>query len=704
MEQKINPYAILFEPLKIGPKTAPNRFYQAPHCNGMGRRFPSSMARMRGVKAEGGWGVVCTEQCDIHWTSDVFGEIRLWDDRDIPTLARMVDEVHRHGALAGIELAHLGHHTSNLFSRESAMSPSGQAPAKYHPGYARAMDKADIRNLRRWHRNAALRAKKAGYDCIHVYAGHDLSIAMHFLGRRYNQRTDEYGGSLTNRTRLLRELIEDTKDAIGDTCAVIVRLAVDELLGEKGIVHDQEGREIISMLAELPDLWDVNCSDWHNDSVTARFAEEGFQEPYISFVKQVTTKPVVGVGRYTTPDRMVSLIKRGVLDMIGAARPSIADPFLPQKIRQGRIEDIRECIGCNICVAYSNSMVPLRCTQNPTIGEEFRRGWHPEYIPAKDSDARILVVGAGPAGLEAAMSLGKRGYDVILAEASAELGGRVTRESKLPGLASWKRVVDYRVHQISRSDNVQVYRENPLTAEDMLGLECSRIVFATGGIWRRDGIGREQYEPIPGFDVGAVYTPDDIMAGAEVKGPVVIFDTDHYYMGGVLAELLRSRGLSVTLVTPMPVVSAWTELNLEQARIQSRLHRLGVEIIPLHSLHEISSDHVTLSYTYGGAQRQVEASSIVLVTTRVPNDAVYCQLQARNSDWRASGIENVTRIGDCYSPDTIAQAVWTGHRYARTLGNPEDINDEVPFKREIVELSSDPPYAGSDGCGADRHH
>ena len=181
------------------------------------------------------------------------------------------------------------------------------------------------------------------------------------------------------------------------------------------------------MLAELPDMWDVNVSDWENDSMTSRFAQEGYQEEYISFVKSVTSKPVAAVGRYTSPDTMVSAIRRGVVDMIGAARPSIADPFLPAKIKAGRPEDIRECIGCNVCAAWNNLSAPSRCTQNPTMGEEWRKGWHPETIAPKESDSTVLIIGAGPAGLEAALGLGKRGYNVILAEAGSEAGGRVTR-------------------------------------------------------------------------------------------------------------------------------------------------------------------------------------------------------------------------------------------------------------------------------------
>ena len=176
-----------------------------------------------------------------------------------------------------------------------------------------------------------MNARKAGFDIVNIYAAHDLALPFHFISRRHNQRSDEYGGSLENRTRLLRELIEICKDAIGHEIAVGVRLSVDELVGPSGICADGEGKEVVEMLAEVPDIWDVNVGKWAQDSISSRFGPEGSQEAYVNFVKQVTTKPVVGVGRFTSPETMLGQIKRGVLDLIGAARPSIADPFLPEK-------------------------------------------------------------------------------------------------------------------------------------------------------------------------------------------------------------------------------------------------------------------------------------------------------------------------------------------------------------------------------------
>jgi len=676
-------YDILFEPVKIGPKTAKNRFYQVPHCSGMGHVMPRSEAAMRGIKAEGGWAVVSTQECDIHPSSDIlpYPEARLWDEGDMPALALMADSVHRHGALAAIELTHHGPSTANYYSREAPMGPSQGSITWDAPTQARAMDKADIRDYLRWHRTAALRARKIGFDIIYCYAGHNIALPMHFLQKRRNQRSDEYGGSLENRARLFRELIEDTKDAVGDSCAVAVRLAVDELLGPDGITSETEGREVVEMLAELPDLWDVNVSDWSNDSVTSRFAEEGYQEVHIAFVKKLTTKPVVGVGRFTSPDAMVSQIRRGILDMIGAARPSIADPFLPRKIEEGRVDDIRECIGCNMCVSGDFTMTPMRCTQNPTMGEEWRRGWHPEIITRKGSEDSVLVVGAGPAGLECARALGQRGYTVQLADASSDLGGRVTRESKLPGLAAWARVRDHRLLQIEKMANVSVYPSSAMTAADVRELGCAYVVVATGARWRRDGVGRANALAIPGFDRSGILTPEDLMDGASLSAdPVVIFDDDHYYMGGVLAELLRRRGLAVTLVTPEESASQWTHHTLEHGRIQTRLLETGVTIVANRNVVAFRGDHVETACVFTGRTSAIPCGRVVSVTSRLPNDDLYTALAADPETLRAAGIKSVTAIADAFCPATIAHAVHAGHRYARELDAPAD--RDMPFRRE----------------------
>ncbi len=688
--KRIPRFDVLLEPVRIGPVTARNRFFQVPHCNGMGYRDVTAHAEMRAIKAEGGWAVICTEQAEIHYSSEItpFIELRIWDDQDIPALARIADRIHDHGALAGIELCYNGMNGPNLYSRTAPMGPAHLPVATFtaDPVQARRMELSDIDDLRRWHRAAVRRSLQAGYDLVYVYAGHALGGIHHFLSRRYNDRTDAYGGSAANRMRLLREILEDSREEADGRAAVACRITVDELLGDAGITR-QDIEEVLGTLGELPDLWDFVLGSWEDDSVTARFGEEADQEQYVRGLKALTTKPVVGVGRFTSPDTMVRMVKSGVLDLIGAARPSIADPFLPRKIEEGRLEDIRECIGCNICVAGDFTMSPIRCTQNPAMGEEWRRGWHPERMRPKTTEAKVLVIGGGPAGLEAAQSLGKRGYEVILAETSNSLGGRCAREARLPGMASYIRVIDYRVAQLRRLRNVE-RTQGEVSAEEILTYDFDHVAVATGARWRADGVGRFHTQPIPRDPSLPVYTPDDLMGGRRPDADhVLIYDDDHYYMGGVLAELLAGAGRRVTLVTPANCVSSWTAATMDQHRIQRRLLELGVDIVASHAILSTDTGGVQTICVFTQRERHIDCEAALLVTARLPQDAVYRQLLARRSAWADAGLRSVRAVGDCWCPGTIAAAVWEGRRYAEELDEDSDRGDTVPFRREVTELA-----------------
>ncbi len=677
-------YDILFQPVQIGPVSTKNRFYQVPHCTGMGWVRPRTLAEMRGVKAEGGWGVVCTEYCSIHPASDdqLHISATLWDDTDVNNHRLMTDKVHAHGGLAGAELWFSGSRSANIATRLVSMDVASRPNGVGHPFQTRAMDKEDIRNLRRWHRNAALRARAAGFDIVYVYATHGYLLA-HFLDPETNTRSDEYGGSLENRTRLVRELIAETKDAVGDRCAVAVRFAADAEAGEDGQPILGERQEMFAMLAEMPDLWDINIANYSLEMGASRFVKEGALKPYMHWVRSVTTKPVVTVGRFTSPDTMAAWVKSGLTDLIGAARPSIADPFLPKKIEEGRIEDIRECIGCNVCYSGDSLAVPIRCTQNPTMGEEWRHGWHPDRIAARGSDTQVLVVGAGPAGLEAARALGQRGYRVALAEAGRVLGGRVVREAALPGMQEYIRVRDWREGQIARMSNVEVFRESRMTAEDVRDFGADHVVIATGARWRRDLFTGKRFEPIA-EDATPVFTPDDIMDGRLPEGPVVVYDADGYYMGGVIAEKLRAAGLEVTLVTPDDRVSSWAENTGEGWRVPGYLMALGIKLLTAHKLSWFDCEQVTLACVHSERERASKARGLVLVGQRAPVDGLYTALRYAPDGSHAALPFTLARIGDCEAPAIIAAATHAGHRYAQELDQVMDI--DLPMRHDKVDV------------------
>ena len=648
-------FDILFEPVKIGPVTAPNRFWQVPHCTGMGNIYPQTMATMRGVKAEGGWGVVNTEYCSIHPTSDDTHApyASIWDEGDVRNLAAMTTAVHAHGALAGVELWHGGQRSSNVLSREAPLAPDSMM-AERNPWQSQRMDRQDIAALRDWHRAAARRALAAGFDVVYVYAAHTYLVTQ-FLDRSTNRRTDEYGGDALARARLYLELVEETREVLADRAALATRV---EVYAEDGSGRDERA-ELLARISPFVDVFDVTIPDYGTEMGPSRFVKEGVLEEHVAHVRAATGKPVVSVGRFTSPETMLSQVRRGVLDFIGAARPSIADPFLPEKIRQGRLDEIRECIGCNICYAHDWLGAPIRCTQNPTMGEEWRRGWHPERAPAVVGQADpVLVVGAGPAGLEAALTLGRRGVPVLLAEAGDEPGGRVTLEAALPGLSEWARVRDWRVHQIGKMANVELFRASRMDRASVLETGVRHVLIATGSQWRIDGRGRSHPAGIATFADRRTVAPEAVLGGARPEGPVVIFDDEEYHIAAGIAEQLAADGLDVCYVTPGKVAAEWSIFTTEQGRIQARLMELGVTIVTSTVVSGLGPGTAELTCGFTGRRREIACATLIPVTSREPVDGLWLDL-------KDAGLATLERVGDARAPGLIAHAVHDGHRAGR---------------------------------------
>ncbi len=688
-------FDVLFERVDIGPVTLPNRFYQVPHCTGFGVEKPLSQAALRRVKAEGGWGGVCTEYAAVSRDSDEspYVSVRMWDEGDADALRLTTEAVHEHGALAGIELSHTGVHGENSESRLPPLAPS-QIAGDFAPGaMPKAMTIADIRRVQDdWVRAAEL-SRDAGFDIVYVYGGHTY-LPGQFLSPYYNRRDDEYGGSLRNRARFWLETLERVRAAVGERCAVACRVAVSRAEAAAGIDLD-EGLEFVRMADDLVDLWDVNIgsiAEWSQDSGPSRFFAEGWQLEYTGRVREATSKPIVGVGRITDPYLMERIVRSGAWDLIGAARPSIADPFLPAKIRDGRLDEIRECIGCNICISKADDRRHLGCTQNPTAGEEYRRGWHPERVdPLEHPDREALVIGAGPAGMECAVTLAKRGLRrVRLVDSAALVGGHLRWVTRLPGLGEWGRVAAYRTVQARRLENLEIELGHRWSAADVAASAADIVVVATGSQWAADGLNSATRGPIPGADASLphVLTPEQIVVdGKRPPGSrVVVYDCDGYYAGPAVAELLAGEGLTVELVTCHEQVAPFAAETLEDALTRERLHAAGVSMWRSTTVIAIDAGGVDAEGEFGDPVR-IDADGVVLVTQRLSDDALWRELDGR---------PGVYRVGDCVAPRLMAEAIFDGHRLAREIEGA-DPSVALPYLRErpgdLLELGPNPGAA-----------
>ena len=290
-------------------------------------------------------------------------------------------------------------------------------------------------------------------------------------------------------------------------------------------------------------------------------------------------------------------------------------------------------------------------------------------------------MGAGPAGLEAALALSDRGYDVILSEAKKHMGGRALSETTLKPLADWRRVADYRTYMLSQRANVQSYTESELSVNDILETGAAQVAIATGSKWRLDFSGLQHQQSLPVEDGANIVSVDDVLKGEYPKGRVLIYDDDHYYLASAIAEQLASKGCEVALVTPASEIASWTHHTLEYEHIQLRLRELGVEIICNKYIKCIKAQQVTLGCVYIDQRTEVYADAVIPLTSREPQDALYNELFERKVEWQDSGIKNITAIGDCYAPVTMAMAVYAGHEYARTLDqSPEVVGF---FRREL---------------------
>ncbi len=673
-KKKTGQYDALFEPIQIGPVTIPNRIFQPPHCTMFGEG--NRNAAFRAEKSKGGFGLIVQEWSSVHPTAD-YSPTRsgiIWDLSLLGEHKKMVDAVHKYEAKYFIQLVHQGIQTAWFGSatKEPPWAPSPvQDPLNGSQG--KEMEEEDIEECIEAHVRGAIMAKLAGYDGVEIHAAHGYLIAQ-FLSPQYNKRTDRWGGSLENRMRFWREIQRRVRDAVGPDMAVSARFVFDER-SPWGIKPD-EGLEMMVMMDDLVDFWDLSRGEYSTipDMMgPARSQPENYQMADTTEIRRKLHQrcpkktPVGGCGRIKNPDDALRMIKNDEVDMVGLVRQSIADPHWPRKIREGRLDEIRECTHNNTCLsALVYSRPGIECIQNPCAGEEYH-GFTPEEFEPAAKKKTVLVIGGGVTGMEVARVAAARGHTVHVHEADNKPGGHTNLLAQLPGCAEWARLVSYRETML-RKLGVEIHTNSPMTAAQALEYGADDVVFATGAAWDREGFNPIVKSPVPGHDKPHVLVPEDILGkGTKAVGQrVLIADCDAYLMGVGLAELLASQGKEVTLAA-YPNVGHYLVGTVELASVLQQLVKLKVRLLPM-LLGGITDKGASLFNALTGETMNVSVDTVVLVTRRVPRTSIYLETKAAAAV-KADG-PKVHLTGEAISPKTyysMPRAMFWAHRLGRQL-------------------------------------
>lgn len=531
-------YPHIFSPLRIGPLTAKNRVkYAATETNFNfrdGYVSDKEVAYME-AQAEGGAGIVTTQGAypDPKGEGKGFmGQMAIYDDRFLEGLSRIAEAIHRHGALAALQIMHCGREGGVELDYCLMPSPIPQRLSYFKP--PREMTKADIRRAIKDHIEAAKRAARAGFDIVEIsgIVGYLIST---FISRYTNHRTDEYGGDIRSRCRLMTEILSGIKEALGEKVALGIRLCGLELLEDRGGNSLEESLESFRLAEEAGADYVSVTVGWHesSQSVITRDVPMGHWLWVAKEVKEVVSVPVAMAFRLFTPQVAEEAIARGDIDLWEVCRPMIADPRLPQKAREGREEEIIPCVACNLCFIRLYYHEPIMCTVRPTLGKEGEEGsGYRGFFPAKRRK-KIAVLGGGPAGMEFAAVAAKRGHEVTLYEREIRLGGSLLLASKVEeGDREFLRLVDHLRGECERKGVEVITGEEP-TPSSLAHRGFDTVVLATGARY------------ISPFE-GPFLTPYEVMTG-EMKGKEAIV-VGGEGVGMALALFLVRQGVEVTLL------------------------------------------------------------------------------------------------------------------------------------------------------------
>ncbi len=650
-----NSFEHILSPIKIGNLTIRNRILVTGHGTNFGvgglpsERHVSYLAE----RAKGGVGLVIMEATAVDRSPVSVGgagaNIYNVDDTIIPWYRKIADAVHSHGGAIFTMLSHSGRNTTMGVDGQPPVAPS-PIPMDRTRDLPHELEIWEVEEVVRAFASAAARCKAGGLDGVEPSVCHGNLITQ-FISPFSNKRRDRYGGSEENRMRFAYEVLEAMRAAVGPDYVLGMRLSADELV-EGGYSVDDMLR-LAPTMVEAGKLDYVNVSAGTNSDMWSRsihyptiYSPNRPLVRFASALKEVIKVPVFCIGKIADPAEAEEIVSRGLADMVAMTRAHIAEPEIVKKVQQGRLDDIRTCIYCNeTCFRRSQQGTPISCVYNPRSGREVDF----KDLAAPSSRKRVLVIGGGPGGMEAARVAAERGHRVELHERGDRLGGQVLALARAPYRDVYLQIPRWLERQV-RKLGVEVHLNSEMTAEAALARDADVVVVATGASDSRPAI--------PGADLAYVFTARQALEGARLGRRVVIGDWDGRHMGTSVAEFLVDGGHQVEIVSSAFYIGADIEL-LTWRPLYERLVEKGVMMAPMERVVAIEPDAVVIRSIITRAERRAPAASVVLCSRGTADLGLYRKLRGK--------VKELHAVGDCWAPRQIEQAILEGHKVALGL-------------------------------------
>jgi 2,4-dienoyl-CoA reductase-like NADH-dependent reductase (Old Yellow Enzyme family) len=680
-------YPHVFSPIKVGPVELRNRFYASPQSMplNIGGKPSDDFIHYNVARAKGGCGLVFLSMA-AHTRGRTIQPC-IYPQEHVASFRALADAVHEAGARIFAE-PYFHWATAAPWQPLSPPGPAlGPSVAQYSYNErrytTREMTRREIRETVDALSRTTRHLREAGFDGIMLHAAHGALLEQ-FLSPYFNRRTDEYGGSLENRMRFLVETLEGVRAATGGGMAVGMRLNCDELLS--GGYEKADAYQILKRIADsgLIDFADLDVAvepDQFHLGMPSVFVQPHVYRPYVEAVRGAAGKiPVFSVlGRLTSIADAEAALASGVCDMVGAARALMAEPELVRNARDGNEDRSRTCIACNVCMATMHEGAQT-CAINPSTWRE--RLWGADSFTPAPRASRVIVVGGGPAGLEAARVAKLRGHDVTLFEARARLGGALALWAMLPGREFYRKAVDWWERELTRL-GVKVRLETAAAAAAVLAEKPDAVIVATGARYSAGGRSNHRDRDIPGHDRDFVYRPEEILLGkARPKGKVVLLDGEGMHTGIGIAEMLAAAGCDVECISPhIAPMSPRLFGTQEGPFLMKRLRSAGVKLTTSNYVKSIG-DHEVIAYdVYSGQERVIEnVDAVVLATGRAQVGGLERELDGK--------VPQLFTVGDALAARMWATASYEGHKFARYIGEP----DAPTSFTDVYFAPDDPAY------------